>query len=108
MHKKAHDNLNYAIHTKMLMLEEWRRTKTSIVTLTTSIFPILEALHHLTFWFHIYAIDYLDSCFDHFITLFSDLNRLTMGAKVEFVYNVLSFDCNYICVVHNKADEIRL
>ena len=25
------------------------------------------------------------------ITLFSNLNRLTMGAKVEFVYNVLSF-----------------
>jgi hypothetical protein len=31
-----------------------------------------------------------------------------MGAEVEFVYNVLSFVRNYICVVHNKADEIRL
>ena len=41
------------------------------------------------FWFHIYAIDNFNFCFHHFITLFSNLNQPTMGAKVEFVYNVL-------------------
>jgi hypothetical protein len=44
------------------------------------------------------TFNYLDSCFDHLITLFSYLNRLTMGAKVEFVYNVLNFlhEINYM------------
>ena len=60
------------------------------MTLTSSTFPILEPRIIFTFLFHIYAIDYLDFCFDHFITLFSGLNQLTMGAEVEFVYNVLS------------------
>ena len=61
-----------------------------MVTLTTSTFPILETLNPFTICFRMHAIDYLDSSFDHFITLFSDLNRLTRGAEVEFVYNVLS------------------
>ena len=43
-----------------------------------------------TLWSHIYAIDYLDSCFDQMITLFSYLNRLTMRAKVKCVYNILN------------------
>ena len=34
-----------------------------------------------TFWFHIYAIDYLDSCFDYLITLLSDLNQLINGSR---------------------------
>ena len=45
--------------------------KTSSVTLTTSIFHALETLFPFQFLVsYIYAIDYLDSCFDHFITLF--------------------------------------
>ena len=48
------------------------------------------------FWFHIYAIDDLDFCFDHLIAFLSDLNWMTMGAEVEFVYNVLNLACNYI------------
>ena len=32
MHKKSHNVLNYTMHTKMLMLEDWRQTKMSIVT----------------------------------------------------------------------------
>ena len=50
----------------------------------------------LLFWFHIYAIDYLASCYDHFITLFYDMDRLTIGAKVEFVYNILKFVPNFM------------
>ena len=50
MHKKSHDALNYAIHTKMLMLEDWRWTKASIVTLTTTTFPILETLKPFSFF----------------------------------------------------------
>jgi hypothetical protein len=87
MRKKSHDIFNYTMHTEMSMLEEWRRTKVRIITLTTLTFPILETLNP----FYFYAIDYLDSCFDHFITLFSNLNWLTMGAKVHFVYNILNF-----------------
>ena len=36
IHKKSHDVVSYTMHTKMSMLEEWRQTKASIVTLTTS------------------------------------------------------------------------
>ena len=42
---------------------------------------------------------YLYSCCDHLITLFIFyLNRLTMGAKVDFVYIVLNFvrNCNIV------------
>ena len=94
MRKKSHDILKYTMHTEMSMLEEWRRTKASTITLTTSTFLILETL--FTLLFHIYVIDYLYSCFDHLITLFFNLNRLTMEAEVEFVYNVLNFvrNCN--------------
>jgi hypothetical protein len=49
------------------------------------------------FGFTFYVIDYLNSCFDHFITLFSHLNPLTMGVEVEFVYNVLNF-CSLLYV----------
>jgi hypothetical protein len=70
----------------MSRLEEWRQKKASIETPTTSTFPILEILNPFTFWFRLYAIDYLESCFDHLITLFSDLNRLTVGAKT---YSIL-------------------
>jgi hypothetical protein len=62
------------------------KQKASIVTPTTSTFPIVEILNPFTFWFHLYAIDYLESCFDHLITLFPDLNRLTMGAET---YSIL-------------------
>lgn len=44
--------------------------KASIVTLTISIVPILQPQTLFTFCCHIYAIDYLDSCLDHLITLF--------------------------------------
>ena len=54
-------------------------------------FPILEALNPFHFLVSHYAVNYLDSCFHHFITLSADLNRLTTGAKVEFMYNVLNF-----------------
>ena len=63
-------NQGYTMHTQMSMLEEWQQTKMSIGTLTTLTFPILETLNLFKFWLHIYAIHYLDSCFDHFITLF--------------------------------------
>ena len=49
MHNKSHNILNYAMHTKMLMFEEWRQTKTNIVTLTTSTIPILETLNPFHF-----------------------------------------------------------
>ena len=81
------------MHTQMSMLEEWRQTKVNIVTLTTSTFPNFKTLIFLVS--HLCNI-YLDFCFDHFITLFSGLNRLTMGAKVEFVYNLLNIVRNYI------------
>jgi hypothetical protein len=90
MRKKSHDIFNYTMHTEMSMLEEWRQTKVRIITLTTSTFPILETLNP----FYFYAIDYLDSCFDHFITLFSNLNWLTMGAKVHFAtYSIFFQNC---------------
>ena len=54
----------------------------------------LETLNPLHFLVSHYAIDYLDRCFDHLITLFSNLNWLKMRSKVEFVYNILSFVCN--------------
>ena len=81
------------MHTQMSMLEEWRQTKVNIVTLTTSTFPNFKTLIFLVS--HLCNI-YLDFCFDHLITLFSGLNRLTMGAKVEFVYNLLNIVRNYI------------
>ena len=40
MHKKSHNVLNYTMHTEMSVLEEWRRTKASIITLTILKFPI--------------------------------------------------------------------
>ena len=86
MHKESHNILNYAIHTKMSMVEEWWQTKPRTVNLTTLAFPILETL-----LFHFYAVDYLDFCFEHFITLCSKLYQRTMGVEVEFVYNILSF-----------------
>ena len=79
------------MHTKMPMLEEWRWTKASTITLTTSTFPILGTLNPCHFLVSHYAIDYLECCFDHFITLFSYLNWLTMRSKVDVVYNILSF-----------------
>ena len=45
MHNKSHNILSYAMHTQMSMLEEWLRTKTNIVTLTTLTFSILETLN---------------------------------------------------------------
>jgi hypothetical protein len=105
MQKKFHDILNYAMYIEMSMLEEWRRTKASTVTLTTSTLPFFETLNPFHFWFHIHVIDYLNSCFDHFITLFSNLNRLTMGAEVEFVYNILSFVRNCISIKKNKSKK---
>ena len=50
MHKKSHDVLNYAMHIDMSMLEEWRQTKASIITLTNSTSPILETLNIFHFW----------------------------------------------------------
>ena len=47
MDKKSHNVLNYTMHTKMSMLEEWQGIKMSIVILTTSTFLILETLHFL-------------------------------------------------------------
>ena len=47
-HKKSH-KFNYAMHTKMLILQEWRQTKTSTVILTTSTFLILENLNPFHF-----------------------------------------------------------
>ena len=48
-HEKSHGVLNYTMHIEMLMLEKWRRTKASIVTLITSTFPILETLNRFHF-----------------------------------------------------------
>jgi len=100
MHKKSHDVLNYTMHTKMSMLEEWRQTKTSSVTLTTSIFHALETLYILfNFRFHIYAIDYLDSCFDHFITSFVIWIGRQWKPKLSLfkVYSVFVCNCTWIC-----------
>ena len=63
-----------------------------MVTLTTSTFPILESLKPIHFVDHImqsitWTLALITSSF------FFDLNQLTMGAEVEFVYNVLSFVC---------------
>ena len=44
MHKKFHHIVNYTMHIEMSLLEGWRRTKESIVTLTTSTFSILKTL----------------------------------------------------------------
>ena len=55
MHKKSHDVLNYTMHTKMSMLEEWQQTKASIVNLTTLTFPILETL----FPFHFFGSTFM-------------------------------------------------
>ena len=89
MHKKFHDVLNYTMHTEMLMLEEWWWTKANTLTLTTLTFTILETLNpfhflvsHLCNW----LLGLLLWSLHHF-----DLNQLTMGAKVVFVYHVLSF-----------------
>ena len=49
MHNKSHDVLKYTMHTKMSMLEEWWRTKVSIITLTTLTIPILETLNPFHF-----------------------------------------------------------
>ena len=49
MQKKFYDVLNYTMHIEILMLEEWRRTKGSIVTLNTSTFPTLETLNPFHF-----------------------------------------------------------
>ena len=96
MHKKSHDVLNYTMHTKMPMLEEWRWTKVSTVNLTTLTFPILDTLFpfhllvsHLCNW----SLGLLLWSLDHFIY---DLNRLTMGDEVEYVQSVLSFVCNCV------------
>ena len=48
-HEKSHSVLIYTMHIEMLMLEKWRRTKASIVTLITSTFPILETLNRFHF-----------------------------------------------------------
>ena len=49
MQQKSHDILNYAMHTKMSMLEKWRQTKVIIVTLTTKTFPISKTLNPFQF-----------------------------------------------------------
>jgi hypothetical protein len=67
-------------------------------------FPILETLFPFHIWFYIYAIDYLDSHFDH--SSLCDLNRMTMGAEVEFVYNVLSFVHNFMKEMISKFVKI--
>ena len=87
MHKKSHDVLNHTMHTKMSMLNDWWWTKTSSVTLITSIFPIFKTLFPFcTFWFHIYAID-------HLITLFLIwIGRHWKPKLDQFkVYSVLEF-----------------
>ena len=71
MNQKSHDILNYAMHIEMSMLEEWWRNKSEYCNpncFNISYFrnPKSFSLFH----FHIYAIDYLDSCCDHFITCF--------------------------------------
>ena len=54
MHKKPYDVLNYTMHTKMLMLEEWRQTKGSVVTpnyFDISYFKTLNPFHFYPFHF---------------------------------------------------------
>ena len=69
MHKKSCDILNYIMHTKMSLLEEWQWT----TALTTSIFPILEILNlfyflisHLCNW----LFELLHWSLHHFVVLF--------------------------------------
>ena len=91
MHKKSHDVLNYTMHTEMSMLEELRWTKASTLNVTTLTFPILEILfifHFLVLHFCNWLLEHLLWSLHHFVC---DLNRLAMGAKVEFVYNVFNF-----------------
>ena len=106
IHKISYNVLNYTMHTHMLMLEKWRRTKMSIVTLTTSTFPILETLIpfifsvlHLCNWLLGLVLWWLY----HFVC---DLNQLTVGAEVEFVYNVLNFVRNSL--LEYKITKTRL
>jgi hypothetical protein len=51
--QKSHNILNYMMHTKMSMLEEWQQAKENIVTLTTSTFLILK--NHKSFSFFGFA-----------------------------------------------------
>jgi hypothetical protein len=91
MHKKSHDVLNYTMHTEMSMLEELRWTKASTLNVTTLTFPILGTLfilHFLVLHFCNWLLEHLLWSLHHFVC---DLNRLAMGAKVEFVYNVFNF-----------------
>jgi hypothetical protein len=48
--QKSHDILNYMMHTKMSMLEEWQQAKENIVILTTSTFLILKNLKSFSFF----------------------------------------------------------
>ena len=75
MHKKFHDDLNYAMRTKMSMLEEWQQKRSEHYNpnhFNISYFRNLQPF--FVFSFHIYVIDCLDSCFNHFITLFFNVN----------------------------------
>ena len=96
MPKKSRDTLNYTMHTKMSMLEGWRRTKASTITLTTSTFRILETLNP----FHTFGFTFKQSITWILALITSPLYffqfyQLKMRVVVKFVYNISSFVRNY-------------
>ena len=107
MHKKSHNVLNYTMHIEMSMLEEWWWTKASIVTLNTSTFPILETLNPFYFLVSHLCNGLVGLLLWSLHTLFSDLNWVTMRAKVEFVYNVLNFVRKCIWLLSHGEENVK-
>lgn len=79
---------------------KWQRTKLNTTKFDHSNHSYFETVNP----FHIFAIVYLSTCFSHFITLFSDWNRLTMSLCTTYLVLFVTV-CNFL-LWHMKWNPI--